>query len=545
MKSVLLPISPETGAAVSDVGGKGASLCRLVGMKVARVPHGAIIPRQVVSRLFQGQGARALRQLAAAWGAGDDDEELRHRFLQLPIPVELMRALAGFFRHRDVLIVRSSAVMEDSASRSFAGHFTTQMCRRDDVATTIQHCTWESVRSGFLHATDVHAPAEQRLAAAASSLALVVQVAVNAEKSGVAFSRSPWHPRAMMVTAAYGTCHGVVDGAVPTDTYVVHAHHSSAELTYKTEMTTLAPRLEHLLPGQPVETPLGESTFHLPYDNLLALAGVPKALAGQSTLSDDEIVEIGAALARIRERYGHEVDVEWCMDEGDLTLLQARPITARSTTTGRRAREAHGRVASPGVASGPVCVLREVSEVSRASAGDILVVSATDPEWLPALYKAAGIISEEGSPLSHTAIVAREIGIPCLVGVEKATRGRFLNGETVTVDANRGLVLRGSRARGRSAVSSPSPTHRALCLRASHLHELEDRPTRITVSALLDDVMSRELAGPLRVEHVLQHLRQLERRVKTRLHVEWDLAPESVPPDPLLAALRHALGARG
>ncbi len=525
------------------VGGKAASVARLSGVLDTRVPRSAVLPVETIRDwLGRALDAPSRRNLALAWAHGGNAPELRARLEHAGAPTAVMRALRGYFRHRPVLMVRSSAVMEDGHGASFAGHFESQATTAHALEDTLVHCAWAGIRAAFVYATSPRWSPQRRLEVALGSLALLVQAAVTSECAGVVFTRSPLHQDAMMVTAGYGSCHGVVDGTLPTDTYVVHPDTSTAELSYKEQMTVLAPDAANLWPGQRVATPLGEATFFSEYGPFLALTAVPKAYAGYPALGDDQLGDVCVAAAAVAKRLGHPVDMEWCFDEGDLTLLQARPVTAVArATAGPRREDAHGRPASPGVATGAARVLKDVSHVARARAGDVLVVTATDPAWLPAFYKAAAVVSEEGSPLSHTAIVARELGIPCLVGVEAATRGRFLDGELLTVDANEGLVHRVKRSKTRAPARTKAAAQgEGWCV---DLRQVTAAGTRqVTVSALLDAWLRRHPVGAPRVEDVVELWRATRERCRSPKPVlVWDLAQDGLPVDGSLAALRAAL----
>ncbi|MBN2358305.1 MAG: hypothetical protein JXR83_02570 [Deltaproteobacteria bacterium] len=530
----------------AQVGGKAASVARLAGVPGTRLPRSAVWPVAQIQRwLAAALGAGQRRRMARAWERGDDDHETRERLQNTGVPMAVARRLRACFRHDAVLMVRSSAVMEDGQQSSFAGHFETSACTADTLEAALVHCAWHGVRAAFVYGTPAHWPAARRLERALRSLALLVQRASTSEVAGVVFTRSPLHPDAMMVVAAYGTCHAVVDGALPVDTYVVWPDSSELQLSYKEQMTVLVSDVDKLWPGQGIDTPLGTATFLLPYGPLLGLATVPRHLAGYPALSDDQLSEVCGAASLVAKRLGQPIDMEWCIDEGDLTLLQARPVTAvTSKAFAPPDLKAHGRLASPGVASGPARILKDLAQVPRAMSGDLLVVGATDPAWLPAFYRAAGVISEEGSPLSHTAIVARELGIPCLVGVQDATRGRFLDGEWLRLDADRGLVQRTAAGQRRGRASATRPRGQpSLCVDLRWI----DAPgvRRVTASALLDDWLRRAPAGELRPEQVLARWRQVRARCRPPgPALKWDLAPTGDSAEAALTSLRAML-ARG
>jgi pyruvate,water dikinase len=407
-----------------EIGGKAAAVARLYALELpgVKLPKSLVIP------------AAALTPVLARCNVADEIG-LQHR-VRAALPTKLVDQTARLFRHHALVIVRSSVVVEDGATQSFAGHFESVVCKPRDVGLAIARA---AAVSAHVVARDISKKEAHRC------VALLVQGTVESEKAAVAFSASPLHgDDTMMIVASYGTCHAIVDGTFATDTFLVRRARSSGEISYKQEMTVLAPDVFEMRAGQSIQTQLGETMFHWPYAPGLAVARVPPHAAGLAALRDDQVGEIATLLETLRQELGHEVDVEVAFDEGDLYLLQARPITARATHRARgQAPRNLQTIASPGVASGPARIVKNVEEIGRVTRGDVLVVTATDPAWLPAFRRACAVISEEGSPLSHTAIVAREMRLPCLVGVARATKGLLLDGELITVDADAGRIKTG------------------------------------------------------------------------------------------------------
>lgn len=403
------------------------------------------------------------------------------------------------------LIVRSSARPEDGARRSLAGHFETQVCEATPAA--LAACIG-TVRAKSLVAweTLLRRRGERREAArrrGARELALLVQPALEADRSGVLFTKSPLHPDRALVSAAFGTCHGVVDGTMPTDTFVLRGTTSEdSQVRFKFEQVLL----HGGACGQPVRTPFGPSWVHLPYGPGLVTARVPRGRESTPCLSERDLGRVAAVGEHLERHFGRAMDVEFSFRGDTLFVLQARPITTRAPEKRLATPSGSGpQVASPGRAAGPLRRVWTVEDLGRVRRGDVVLVGATDPEFLPMFRLAAAVLSVEGSPLTHTAIVARELGVPCLVGVDETRDGPFVEGQRVTVDAHSGRVLHG-RSPQAPRVATPK---RARALMASRL--------LAEVAFRLGDVRPTPEA------------RALAQTLSAGRRVTWDCAPTDSP----------------
>ena len=185
-------------------------------------------------------------------------------------------------------------------------------------------------------------------------------------------------------------------------------------------------------------------------------------------LSDEEVVAVAELGRRIEEHYGSPQDTEWAFDpDGSLWMLQSRPITtlhdeapvdtAALAPAEPQAVLLRGLGGAPGSASGAARVLTTLDDAASLNDGDVLVTHMTSPDWLPLLRRAAAVVTDSGGMTCHAAIVSRELGIPCVVGTGEATR-KLRDGEIVTVDATRGVVLEGARASEPAPASSDGQT---------------------------------------------------------------------------------------
>jgi pyruvate,water dikinase len=176
---------------------------------------------------------------------------------------------------------------------------------------------------------------------------------------------------------------------------------------------------------------------------------VPEELRKERVLSDDELIELVEMAKRVEGHYGKPQDTEWAFHDGNLFLLQSRPITTLGDSKGESKDEEvdlevliKGLGASPGLASGTVKVILELDELDKVQDGDVMVTTMTTPDMVPAMKRATGIVTDEGGVTCHAAIISRELGIPCVVGTGDATTTLKENDE-VTADGKKGLVYKG------------------------------------------------------------------------------------------------------
>lgn len=327
----------------------------------------------------------------------------------------------GRLRGRAVA-VRSSGLAEDSATASFAGQLETILGVRglDDVMAAIRRCAASSdtkrARSYRAHlGLDDDAP----------TAPVLVQELVEAEYAGVLFTRDPrTGADAVLINASWGLGESVVSGAVVPDEVVVAAPADTVRVTIGSKQTRLDLR-EH----GPARSP------------------VPESDRARGCLTPDLVARLVALGRQCQSLFGSPQDVEWAVRGDRIWLLQSRPITALADPTARGRRSSArplvtGVPSSPGQARGPACLVRSVDDFSRVRRGDILVCRTTDPAWTPLFRLAAAVVTETGGVLSHAAIVAREFGIPAVVGADQAMAS-LTDGVPVTVDGTVGTVTAG------------------------------------------------------------------------------------------------------
>ena len=415
-----------------EAGGKGANMGEMVAAKLP-VPPGFVLLRNCYRDSMRDGGVdEELSRLH--W------EALTADMTHLPEMCERLQGLvhkagvADSVRDRilvayralgvdAVVAVRSSATGEDGRDASFAGMNATitNVSGEDELMDAVLRC-WMS-----LFSPRVTTYRASRKFTADPAMAVVVQQMVNSEKAGVAFTADPSNGAVdrVVIEGAFGLGEVVVSGEVEPDTYIVS----------KETLEVLDIRLGHKA-FKIVRGPDG-------HDKVVDL---DDAQADARVLDDVELKRI-AELAIATERHnGNPQDTEWAISSGQTYLVQARPITTlrhtKAPSSEKHAVLARGLAAAPGSASGKVRVLDTPDEGNRLLEGEILVAQMTNPDWLPTIRRAAALVTDTGGMTCHAAIVARELGVPCIVGTRTATRDLH-DGTTATVDGTHGRVLAG------------------------------------------------------------------------------------------------------
>lgn len=329
-----------------------------------------------------------------------------------------------------LVAVRSSATAEDLPTASFAGQQDTYLnvSEPESLLLSVKKC-WSSLFTPRAIAYRVSKHFEHDKV----KLAVVVQRMVNSDISGIMFTIDPNSELPhIIIEAGYGLGEALVGGKVTPDTYVVDKFHSKI--------------LNRRISNQTWKLVRGESGECMRVD-------VPEELAKKQKMTDDQILRLADIGNQIEMHYGRPMDIEWAMEGGEMYIVQARPVTTLNNGNGKEEKKedkleaarnilVKGLGASPGKACGPVRIYSEGMSLDVVKQGDVLVTQMTTPDMVPAMTRAVAIVTDEGGMTCHAAIVARELGIPCIVGATEATKV-LKDGMGVTVHGQMGVVYEG------------------------------------------------------------------------------------------------------
>ncbi len=435
------------------VGGKGANLGELARAGLP-VPPGFVVTADAYLRSMDAAGVRA--QLRATFdeasrNPGDPGalaasaDRLRALVHGAEVAEDVWdRVLEAYRRLGDdvPVAVRSSATAEDAAGTSFAGMHETyvNVVGAEALLQRLVDC-WASLYGARV----ISYRASQGLTEE-PAIAVVVQQLVASERAGVLFTADPstGDRSRIIVEGAFGLGEVVVGGEVEPDTYVLDKEGPRL-------VTVRVGHKDHQLLAAP--------------DGTVARVELDGDAAQRRVLTDDEVLGLARLGKQVEEHYGTPQDMEWSYADGRMYLVQTRPITTLTSgqdsstapggpsaaddataPTGAPGRTLlRGLAASSGTATGPVRVLASPEQGDQLLEGEVLVAPLTNPDWVPTLRRAVAIVTDGGGMTCHAAIVARELGVPCVVGARTATT-TLRDGEVVTVDGRAGVVTEGTVA---------------------------------------------------------------------------------------------------
>ncbi|MEV6426382.1 phosphoenolpyruvate synthase [Nocardia sp. NPDC051463] len=446
-------------------GGKGANLGELVAARLPVPPGFAILRACYEQVITEGPDGRELDRLhtEALESSANTSRvaelcrqmrELVHKAVLDGAVREAILTAYHALGDRVPVAVRSSAIGEDSATSSFAGMNISRTNVHGDtkLLETVIDC-WAS-----LFTPRVVTYRARRGMHARPVMAVVVQRMVAARTSGVAFTADPATGRRdrVVIESARGQGEVVVSGATEPDTYLFDA---------------VGPTL--------LETRTGHQTYAIVAgpdgDRQVELTGDEAELPALDEKQATAVARL--ALAVQQHHGGKPQDVEWAFDDEALWLVQARPITTLAdqpspqpmSTAVPQPVLVRGLAAAPGIATGAVRILSSPAQGSSLRDGEVLVAVMTNPDWLPTLTRAAAVVTDSGGMTCHAAIVARELGVPCIVGARTATTA-LTDGLIVTVDGSAGEVRAGQPETPTTAIPAAAPAANATESTATHVY---------------------------------------------------------------------------
>ena len=422
------------------VGGKGANLGELT-MAGFPVPNAFVLTTAAYDYFLENGNIMDFinSEIASIDRTSDQSltdcaNRIREKFEQIEIPTEfkdeIVKSYNKLFPKGKVgfVAVRSSATAEDLPDASFAGQQETYLNvhGEEDLFDKIIKC-WSSLFT----ARAIAYREKQGYAHEDVKLAVVVQKMVNSEVSGIMFTVDPNSgAKEIVIEAGYGLGEAIVGGEVTPDTYKVD----------KSTMEVKAKRIS----TQKWKYTKGKDGKTIKED-------IPADMEKVQKIDDLRVKEIAEIGRQIEIHYEKPMDMEWCVEDDKVYIVQARPITAvgdiatNETVQTEAASEdiiTTGLGASPGLASGKVIIYDESMSLDVVKDGDVLVTGMTMPDMVPAMSRAAAIVTDEGGMTCHAAIISRELGTPCVVGTGNAT-SLLSDGMMITVDGTSGTVYKG------------------------------------------------------------------------------------------------------
>lgn len=347
------------------------------------------------------------------------------------------KMFSSFSGNKLLVAVRSSATAEDLPDASFAGQQETLLNIAGDASLleAVREC-WSSL----FEERAIYYRQTKKFDHFKVGIAVPVQKMIESEKSGIMFTIDPTtnNKKIVIIEGIYGLGELIVQGSVTPDHYEVD---KAALRITKKDISIQDKKL----------VKVGAFNKNV---------SLSKKEGSKQKLKDSEIVELARLGKKIENHYFFPQDIEWAIDKNDVYIVQSRPITTIKTID-RQLENAEtvtneikkmkirlqGVSASPGIAYGPVQVLKSPKEIGKLQTGEVLVAEMTNPDYVPAMKKAVAIVTDKGGKTSHAAIVSRELGIPCVVGTEKATR-ILKNDEIITVDGANGKIYEGAIKNG-------------------------------------------------------------------------------------------------
>ncbi|MDY6893642.1 MAG: phosphoenolpyruvate synthase [Chloroflexota bacterium] len=421
------------------VGGKGANLGELTKAAIP-VPPGFIITTESYFHFLEETGLH--QQIKDSLEPLDTDNseqlsqvssQIKDAMIKAVMPVHISNEIKEAYKKLGGLVaVRSSATSEDLPDASFAGQQSTflNIQDEDDVLIAVQKC-WASL----FESRAIFYRNEKGIEHVRVGIAVPVQRMVQSETSGVMFTVEPLtNDNKITIEAIYGLGEAIVSGEVTPDLYLV----SKDDFTIEDKQ--IANQEWQLVKRPGVHKIIEETNVRLP---------VSAAVQRKQKLRDSEIITLAKLGTKIEALYKFPQDIEWAKADGVLYIVQSRPVTTlKNVSNEEQAELSHATVlltgspASPGLGFGNVKIILDPSRIDEVSKGSILVAEMTTPDFVPAMKKAAGIVTDRGGRTCHAAIVSRELGVPCTVGTGEATK--VLNpGQEVTVDGSKGRVYAG------------------------------------------------------------------------------------------------------
>ncbi|RTL32366.1 MAG: phosphoenolpyruvate synthase [Burkholderiales bacterium] len=457
--ALVVPFEQLRMSDVEAVGGKNASLGEMIsqlptGPNGVRVPTGFATTAHAFREFLKHDGLadRISKRLAAlntedVRALAEAGAEIRGWVEAQPFPADLEKAIREAFAQlagenlQASFAVRSSATAEDLPDASFAGQQETflNVVGIEDVLHKMKE-VFASLYNDRAISYRVHKGFAHDVVALSAGVQRMVRSDLGA--AGVMFTidTESGFQDVVFITSSYGLGETVVQGAVNPDEFYVHkpALKAGKQAVIRRNLGSKLIKMEFATPQEKAAS-----------GKLVKTVDVGVEARNRYSLSNEDVTELAKYALIIEQHYGRPMDIEWGKDgtDGKLYILQARPETVKSQMQGKVEQRyklkstgtilAEGRAIGQKIGTGPVRIVHNISEMDTVKPGDILVTDMTDPNWEPVMKRASAIVTNRGGRTCHAAIIARELGIPAVVGCGNATE-RLTDGTLVTVACSEG-----------------------------------------------------------------------------------------------------------
>jgi len=436
---------------IALVGGKGANLGEIYNLGIP-VPPGFIISSYAYFYFIKENNLK--EKIADILREVDKNrpesftsvsEKIKKLIVSAPIPEEISReVIKAYFKlggllKNPLVAVRSSATAEDLPDASFAGQQRTflNIAGETNLIEAVREC-WASL----FEARAIFYRQEKNFDDFKVGLAIPVQKMIQSKASGIVFTCDPvtGEKNKIIVDAVYGLGELIVQGEVIPDHFVIDKEN------FKIVKKIISDQKIMLIKKN------GKTKKY----------SVPSKWQKKQKISDKEVIKIAKIAEKLHEHYFFPQDCEFAVDnKRRVFFVQTRPVTtlkdfSKDKSTSEEVKEIkkaedeisdkkiilEGAAASPGIGWGKVVLIKSKKEINKVKQGDVLVTSMTTPDFVPAMKKVSAIVTDKGGLTSHAAIVSRELGVPCVVGTEIATK-ILKNGAVITVDGGKGKIYLG------------------------------------------------------------------------------------------------------
>ena len=443
--------SEVTKKDIPTVGGKGANLGEMTNANIP-VPPGFIVTANAYFDFLQSSKiADKIRHQLSPLDVNDSKQlqqtsaKVKQLILNPAMPPELAEEIKKAYIQMGggLVAVRSSATAEDLPEASFAGQQSTflNVQSEEEVVNAVQEC-WASL----FEPRAIFYRQQQGFDHFKVGIAVPVQKMVQSEASGVMFTIEPVTSdrSKIAIEAVYGLGEAIVSGGVTPDLYIIDK--DGLRISSKKIGNQEWQLIRNPTPGDE------DTNIKVP---------LQPSIQSQQKLTDNEIISLAKLGKYIEDLYQFPQDIEWAKEDKEIFIVQTRPVTtikeeaaAKITPEIKAAVLLSGAPASPGIASGPVKIVQDAARIDEVESGDILVAEMTTPDFVPAMKRAVAIVTDRGGRTAHAAIVSRELGIPCIVGAERATT-TLTDGQIITVDGSEGKIYEGKIAIKEEVTTAP------------------------------------------------------------------------------------------